>query len=165
MAVLLEFDDDGIEERCLKSCAEVLETKASVDGDPFGLGRIHQRNPFEQGLERRLEFRRLEVRMTCEIPAGGFVAPEIRQFPDRDFRPFFLRPSPVVLPFDLQEGVAGIDIGAGAHLLPAEPLVVVVGEHPEAFGVEVHGVVGTDPGAVGDKDPIAGLRRIPENAQ
>ena len=33
---------------------------------------------------------------------------------------------------------------------------MVVGEHPEPLGVEIHGVVGADPGAVGDEDPVAG---------
>ena len=119
VAALFQFDDDGIPEGCLNPRPEVLEVQVRVDGNPLRPVRIYQRDPFENGLQRWLQLCGLEIRILGQIPAGGVIGPEIRQLGHRDAGTLLLRPSVVVLPFDFQESLAGIDISAGAHLLPA----------------------------------------------
>ena len=165
VAVLFQFDDNGLPEGSLEPGPEVLETQVRVDGEPFRQVRIHEGDPQEEGLERGQQLAGLEVRMPGEVPAGGVIGPEVRQVRHRDAGALLLRPAVVVLPLDFQESVPGIDIGAGAHLLPTELLVPMVGEHPEGVGVEVDGVVGADAGAVGDEDAVAGGGRVAEHVR
>ena len=165
MAVLLQFDDDSLPEGGFKPGPEVLEAQVRVDGEPFRQVRVHEGDPLEEGLERGQQLPGLEVRMPGEVPAGGVIGPEVREVGHRDAGALLFRPSVVILPLDLQESVPGIDIGAGAHLLPAELLVPMVGEHPKAVGVEVDGVVGADAGSVGDQDAVAGSGRVAEHVR
>ena len=102
--------------------------------------------------------------MVGEVPAGRRVGTEVRQFLHRDAGALLLRAPPVILPLDLQEGVAGVHVGPGPDLLPAEAPVVVVGEHPEVPRVEIHGIIGADARPLRDEDPVPGLRRIPQDS-
>ena len=159
-AVLFEFDDDGVPEGRFQPGAEVLEPQVRVDGNPLRQGGIHQCDAVEGRFQRGLDFLRPEVGPVVEVPAGGGIGPEIRELVHGDSGALFLCPPAVVLPLDLEESLAGIDIGARADFLPMEFLVPVVGEHPEAVGVEVDGVVRADAGTVGDEDAVAGGGRI-----
>ena len=171
VSVALEFDDDQFRIRFAFSAHYILPHQIQVNGQPFGLGLVDQRDSMKFSPQMRSQFgprvpafSRDEV-LYIPFLAFGLAESLSGNIKARHGDTFLLCAPFVVLALDFQECQVAVHVLPHAYLLANELPVVVADVHVERVGVVIHRVVGGDAFAVYLLHIVVGLCRLQNSRQ